>query len=592
MIQEILKLASSAEYDFRLTACTQDPLRHLFDQWVPYYRLKWAVARVLQPQRILEIGVRFGYSAATFLNACPNATYLGIDNDSDTFGGHKGAIQWARHITQEFNAEYLIADSQDLTNFPAGPYDLIHLDGQQDGAGFLQDLRKSLKQGKHILVDGYFWTRENFLHVSEFLYRYRDLIESVLIIPGFAGELLITPQAALQIRGVVSSSAELIDTYTDSYYLQNCGGFDAYKRDKGLQLADLRLQAVADLAGTAPMGPALDLGCGRGEVSVHLARMGREVLAVDYSESAIALAKGAGAENVHELSKIRFHCGDVNDAPLSGLYEVAVASDLVEHMTPGELDRLYSRVASHLSPHGLFVVHTFPNNWFYKYEYARRLREARKLGAHLPLEPRTRYEELMHINEQSPRVLKHQLGSHFKYILLWFAAHDLVSPFENLRRPFSKNELRAAGDLFALASHSPIDTDTLLHQLAMHPVVTPIDLDFQLCEIPSTVQAGARFLARVRLTNNSGVELKSRPPNPIHLSYHCYSENGQAVIFDGLRTRISVLKPGFTADSDMELVAPCAHGRFLFRVTLVQEGVRWFDESPQSLLNDHWIEVN
>src|ERR1700693_6175541 len=99
MVNEILDLAAVSTYDFRLTANPDDELKHLFTDWVPYYRLKWAIARVLRPQRILEVGVRYGSSAAAFLNACPECTYLGIDNDSNPFGGHKGAIQWARRIT-------------------------------------------------------------------------------------------------------------------------------------------------------------------------------------------------------------------------------------------------------------------------------------------------------------------------------------------------------------------------------------------------------------------------------------------------------------------------------------------------------------
>jgi len=98
MLDAIVSCSRTTNYDFRATACAQDPLTHLFADWVPYYKTKWAIARVLQPASILEIGVRYGYSAAAFLNACPGATYLGIDLDSDTFGGVKGAIQWARRI--------------------------------------------------------------------------------------------------------------------------------------------------------------------------------------------------------------------------------------------------------------------------------------------------------------------------------------------------------------------------------------------------------------------------------------------------------------------------------------------------------------
>jgi hypothetical protein len=57
MIEEILAEAKVSEFDFRRYAHPQDPLAHLFDEWVPYYRLKTAIAKTLQPKSILEIGV-------------------------------------------------------------------------------------------------------------------------------------------------------------------------------------------------------------------------------------------------------------------------------------------------------------------------------------------------------------------------------------------------------------------------------------------------------------------------------------------------------------------------------------------------------
>jgi 2-polyprenyl-3-methyl-5-hydroxy-6-metoxy-1,4-benzoquinol methylase len=591
-ITNILELAAASDYDFRNLANPQDPLKHLFNEWLPYYRLKWAIARVLKPERILEIGVRFGYSASAFLDACPNAAYLGIDNDSEVSGGQKGAIQWARRVTEKFDATYLIADSQQLEEFPGGPYDLIHVDGQQDGAGSIQDLRKALPKARHILFDGYFWTRTNFQHVSEFLYCYCDVIESCVILPGYGGELLITPRQDAYTIGRASSSKELRSAFTASYYLRECGGFEEYKRDKGLSLGDLRLRAVADLAELAPIGRALDLGCGRGELSVHLARSGHEVTAVDYSESAVLLAQAA-VENAVAASSLRinFHCADVNDVDLSGHYDVVVASDLIEHLMPAELDRLYARIASHLSPDGLFVIHTFPNAWYYKYEHALRLRQARKLDAYVPLEPRTRREQLMLINEQSPRVLRRQLRAHFPHVLIWFAARDLANPFENLNRRFSKNEMRAAGNLFAIASHAPVTPDDLRYRLGMHPITTRLELSLELLAMPATVEQGSRFPALVRLTNNSEVDLKSRFPNPVYLSYHCYSEAQELVLFEGARTRMPTVRAGSTEEIEMHVLAPSVAGRFLFRLTLVQEWVMWLDQPPQNLFVEGWLEV-
>jgi 2-polyprenyl-3-methyl-5-hydroxy-6-metoxy-1,4-benzoquinol methylase len=590
-IRDILELASASDYDFRRYANADDPLKHLFDDWVSYYRMKWAVARVLQPKRILEIGVRFGYSAAAFLDACPDATYLGIDVDSEDFGGHKGAIQWARRITPESRADYLIADSQQLDEFPGGPYDLIHIDGQQDGAGSIRDLLKALPKGSHILFDGYFWTRTNFLHASEFLYCHRDVIDSCVIIPGYGGELLITPRRVVCTIGRAATSHDLRSAYTASFYLRHCGGSEEYKRDKGLSLGDWRLRAVADLAELASIGRALDLGCGRGELSVHLGRLGHEVSAVDYSESAILLAKAA-AQNAGAASALRisFQCADVNTVDLSGFYDVVVASDLIERLAPAELDRLYSRIAAHLSPNGLFIINA-SNAWCYKYGHALRLRQARKLDAYVPLEPRTRYEQLMHINEQSPRVLRHQVQACFPHVMLWFAARDLASPFENLSRWFRKKEMRSAEDLFVIASHAPIDPAALSARLAMPPIALPIGLSLEVQEMPLTASKGSLFSAKVRLTNKSRVNLKSQVPNPVHLSYHCYSETRQIVAFEGRRTRIPTVRVGSAEEIEMQLAAPSLLGRYLFRITLVQEWVAWFDEPPQNLLVERWLQV-
>ena len=46
------------------------------------YLFKHRLAQLLQPKSILELGVRYGYSAAAFLSACPMASYLGLDAET------------------------------------------------------------------------------------------------------------------------------------------------------------------------------------------------------------------------------------------------------------------------------------------------------------------------------------------------------------------------------------------------------------------------------------------------------------------------------------------------------------------------------
>src|ERR1700720_87566 len=148
MVEAILTELSKSSFDFRKFANPYDPLSELFEEWVPYYRLKFCIAKVLQPKSILEVGVRYGYSARTFLEASPSAKFVGVDLNCDSFGGETGALAWARKITAQYDVRYIVADSQQMKRFPDGIYDLIHVDGQQDGLGTFHDLRRAVSQGR------------------------------------------------------------------------------------------------------------------------------------------------------------------------------------------------------------------------------------------------------------------------------------------------------------------------------------------------------------------------------------------------------------------------------------------------------------
>ena len=124
-----------------------------------------------------------------------------------------------------------------------------------------------------------------------------------------------------------------------------------------------------------------------------------------------------------------------------------------------------------INPNAAQVVHTYPNLWYFKYDYARRRRLAFALGAYLPKEPRTPYELLMHINEQNPRVLKRQLGKHFANVLLWFGEAGNMGG--SLLRACSHRQLAAARDLWAVASHSAVDPNQVRSRFQSNPLPPP-----------------------------------------------------------------------------------------------------------------------
>jgi SAM-dependent methyltransferase len=462
MVESILKEAAESQFDFRDYANPSDPLASLFRDWIPYYRLKFAIAKVLKPRTILEIGVRFGYSANAFLQAAPSAKLLGIDLDCDEFGGQRGALDWARKITEKFDAEFVVADSQTMPHFPGGVYDLIHVDGQQDGVGTFHDLRRAASQARWILLDGYFWTQANFLNANDFLLKYKDIIRYGIAIQGYAGELLIRicDEYLEAVAGLGASenvaSTEIRQFYNADYYLRDCGGYPAYLESGGKQISDSRLLSLLILASLTPNAAVLDLGCGRGELAYQLALRGSDVTAVDYAADSIELAKRCFEGEPESLrSRAHFICADATKIEFDGKFDTVIAGDLIEHLSPSEVERLYGMVARHLEPNGLFVIHTFPNLWFYRKHQPRLRRAAEPMGAFIPAEPRTRYELLMHINEQSPVVLRRTLSKSFQHVHVWVGNPE--EPGKYLLRKSKISELVSARDVYALASHSPID---------------------------------------------------------------------------------------------------------------------------------------
>lgn len=583
MLDEIARVAARLTYDFRETANPDDPLKDSWPEWVPYYRLKAAIAAALRPATICEIGVRFGYSAAAFLHGAPDARYVGIDLDVATFGGVEGALSWARRILPADRCELHVADTQRTQRLPGGVYDLVHVDGQQDGDGTWHDLDLSAAQGRWVLLDGYFWTRQNMLAATEWLRANRLAVEWFGVIPGHAGELLVKMRAmpAASTVGVVTRSADLAASYTAEYYRADCGGYDAFQRHGGKRLDDLRLRAVAALGAVATGGRMLDLGCGRGELTYHFARSGFEVTAVDFSPDATVLARSCFAGEEHLLERVTFVSGDVNRVALKGRYDLVVAADLVEHLMPDEVARLYERVSAHLAPGGHLIVHTFPNYWFYCWSYPRLRRQAAAAGAWLPPDPRTPYERMLHINEQSPRVLRAQLSRVFPAVQLWFA--DATHPAGTLGRRARLAEARTLRDLFAVASHAPLDPARLraLLTMAPFPLDAPAAVTVRCMAAPVSAVARREFTVEVAVENRAATTITSFPPHPVHLSYHWRRDGASTEQWDGRRSPLlPPLPPDRSAAYRMTVEAPPQPGRWHLELSLVQEGLLWFEQAP------------
>jgi 2-polyprenyl-3-methyl-5-hydroxy-6-metoxy-1,4-benzoquinol methylase len=585
-------------FDFRDHANPNDELKRLWDSWTPYYTTKAAIAAWLQPTKILEIGVRYGYSAKAFLAGAPAAHYTGIDLDVKTNGGVADDFTWARSILPQ-ETTLIKADTQKMEFLPGGIYDLIHVDGQQTGASTYHDLELASAQGRWILCDGYFWTTENFNAANDFIRNHREIIETVIILPGYAGEMLININDSY-----INLHSELVEGrlnadeiklfYKKNPQILNSVTHDSSSLNSNHSRETKEINHIEELANPTGSSRLLDIGCGKGEITIQALLAGASVTAVESSLKALELAQ----ENVAKLkiltNKIEWQNNSASTMKLEGKYDIATCREVLELMTPQEIEFMYKSVADHLASKGQFIVHTSPNRWFYDYDYPQRQRKAAELGAHLPFQPRSRFERLVHINEQRPQTMRRQLKKHFQHVLFWFASPE--NPLGSLNQKMNRRELAAARDLYAIASHHPINKENVIQRLSPTPPLKlkqASSVKINAFKVPQSINAGEITSLEVEIKNLSDIKIGERMPNPVRASYHWKdATTGKVTIFDGERTTFGSIHSGQSVHIPMKVTAPLKQGRYMLQIRLVQEMIRWhegdgFDTNTQ----DHPIQV-
>jgi 2-polyprenyl-6-hydroxyphenyl methylase/3-demethylubiquinone-9 3-methyltransferase len=101
----------------------------------------------------------------------------------------------------------------------------------------------------------------------------------------------------------------------------------------------------------------LDIGCGAGFLSNHLAGHGHRVTGIDASSESLGVAASHDATGT-----VRYDHGDALALPYAdGAFDVVCAMDFLEHVEDPR--RVIGEAARVLAPNGLFFFHTFNRNW-------------------------------------------------------------------------------------------------------------------------------------------------------------------------------------------------------------------------------------
>ncbi len=590
MVEKILKIYRDSDFDFRKYASPEDPLLDLFEEWIGYYRMKHSIAQAIKPKTVFEMGVRYGYSAITFLDASPQSRYTGIDHGSDSFGGSQPALAWAKKITQEYQAEFITGDSQTLETLPGDHYDLVHVDGQQDADETFRDLELALEKASWILLDGYLWTPVNMLSATQFIQKYQSFIEYYLVIPGYAGELLIKTARNVLIPALKKERAhyaELADEYDRNYFLYNCGGHVPFKKEKGLRLSAARLNVILNIASPLKGKRVLDIGCGRGELAFAMAKQGATVIGIDYSEAAIRIANDTFSGQAVELT---FQQEDLFQYQPEEKFDIITATDFVEHINSDLLPKAFDKIRDLLTEEGRFFIHTAPNLLNYRYEYNVRREKAKELGLYLPANPRSFDEDRMHINEQTPSSLSRVLNKCFPESLVWAPYPDMVG---SLARGATRQNMKMAGSILAVASLSQIVPGDLIDKLTQPKLPREeMDIRIELVDAPEKARPGAGYQLTVIIHNNSPYRLSGIAPQPVALSYHWENLAETSRHENGIRTPLEApIEPGGEARCTMNLKAPAQPGRYRVEVSLIQVGCFWLDSYCSDLPVSFALEI-
>lgn len=110
-----------------------------------------------------------------------------------------------------------------------------------------------------------------------------------------------------------------------------------------------------------PKGPILDIGCGSGDLAIHLAKLGYETVGIDFVDSAIRNANAKAAVLASQTAKLlSFLVADaLKPSLLQRKFGAVVDSGFYHLFDPEECARLIEEVEATLIPGGRYYLHEF-----------------------------------------------------------------------------------------------------------------------------------------------------------------------------------------------------------------------------------------
>jgi ubiquinone/menaquinone biosynthesis C-methylase UbiE len=218
------------------------------------------------------------------------------------------------------------------------------------------------------------------------------------------------PRPAMPADEPLPPPAVPAEVYDETYYRAACADFAQWSDTGERAIAGIYAYTL-ERTGFAKGQVLVDLGCGRGELVTLAAQRGAaRAIGVEYSRDALTLA-GTTVAAYDVAGRVELVLADARAVPLDdGIADLVALLDVVEHLSPPELERALAEAWRLLRPGGRLFVHTMPNRHIYEvvYRLQRNLLPWRRRS--WPVDPRNDYERLMHVNEQTPGGLRRAIA--------------------------------------------------------------------------------------------------------------------------------------------------------------------------------------
>lgn len=213
--------------------------------------------------------------------------------------------------------------------------------------------------------------------------------------------------------------------YTTDYYLKVCLGSEQFKKSQG-QTLHPRVQYLLSKIPLSPNDCVLDVGCGRGDLVLHLAKTVKKAIGIDYSSDGIALAEDIRKKAPKLIQqKTAFHVMNIKKLHFpDNSIDVVICIDVLEHLYKPEVEIALREISRVLKKDGVFFFHTGPNKILEDVTYPLYIRPMNHVltridqyikdvsYATLPHDPRSKHQKEQHVNEPTYFYIQNIMKKH------------------------------------------------------------------------------------------------------------------------------------------------------------------------------------